>query len=60
MNAFKFVTSMQKKPVQLKAVVVKPISAPQQKKIVVPKYQSTKLGKDRTEKLLGEATIKTK
>ena len=52
LNAYKFVSAMQKKPVQVKAVAVKPITVPQQKSSTAAaklKYQSKKLGQERSE-----------
>jgi len=45
MKLFKFIEAMQKKPVQMKQILVKEIVVPEQRvTVVVSKYHSTKLG----------------
>lgn len=54
-SAFKFISAMQAKKVQVKAIAAKQIIVPAAKPNVVPKYQSTKLGQKRTNAMLTQA-----
>ena len=53
MKLFKFIVAMQKKPVQMKPIVVKEIVVPTQREIVVgTKYIPQRLGKKRVDSLM--------
>ena len=59
-NAFKFVSAMQKKLVQVKAIAPRQLNVPTAKSgAVVSKYQSSKLGLKRTNAMLNQGPKQT-